>query len=58
VEIAARPGPAEVRNPLSPQPDLGPGLGPGLDLDLLLAVDGRDRDPRPERAWAIDTSAS
>ena len=25
------------------------GWVPGLDLDLLVAVDGRDRDPRPER---------
>src|SRR4029079_11789244 len=48
VEIALRAGPAEMRDAATAQPDLGPGLGPGLDLDLLVTVDGRDRDPRPE----------
>ena len=39
----------EVRHALAAQPDLRRRLGAGLDLDLLVAVDRRDRDPRPER---------
>jgi hypothetical protein len=37
-----------MRDPLAAQPDLGVGLGAGLDLDLLVAVDGRDLESRPE----------
>src|SRR5215210_395938 len=49
VEVAAGPGASDVRDALAAQPDLRARLGPCLDLDLLVAVDGRDRDPRPER---------
>src|SRR5262245_16497328 len=37
VEVAANPGPAEMRDAATTQPDLRAGLGAGLDLDLLLA---------------------
>ena len=49
VEVALRARPAEMRHALAAQPDLRVGLGAGLDLDLLLAVDRRDLDLRPER---------
>ena len=49
VEVALRARPPEVRHALAAQPDLGARLGAGLDLDLLVAVDGRHRDRRPER---------
>src|SRR4051812_45098844 len=49
VEVAATARPPEVGDAFVAQPDLRPGLGPGLDLDVLVAIDGRDRDPRAER---------
>ena len=49
VEVAALVGPAEVGHALAAQPDLGAGLGAGLDLERLLAVGRRDRHRRPER---------
>ena len=49
VQVAALARPPEVRHAPAAQPDLRVGLGPGLDLDLFLALDRRDRDPRPER---------
>src|SRR4029077_10299867 len=49
VEVAALTGSPQLRNTLAPQADLRVRLGPGLDLDLFAALDGRDRDPRPER---------
>ena len=48
VQVAARAAP-EMRHALAAQPDLGVGLGARLDLDLLVAVDRRDGDLRPER---------
>src|SRR6185369_9761157 len=48
VEISLGAGPAEVRHASPAQPDLGAGLRSGLDLDLLVAVDRRHRDRRPE----------
>src|SRR5258707_13254250 len=48
MEIAARRAPTEVGNAAATEADLGARLRSGLDLDLLLALDGRDGDPRPE----------
>ena len=38
-----------MRHAPAAQADLGARLGPGLDLDLLLALDRRDGDPGAER---------
>src|SRR5688500_5097203 len=48
VQVAALAGPSQVRNPLSPQPDLGPGLRARLHLDDLLAFDRGHDDRRAE----------
>src|SRR5262245_20782031 len=47
VEIALR-APPEVRHAAATEADLRAGLGPGLDLEVLVAVDRRHRDRRPE----------
>ena len=49
MEIAARPGPAQMRHATAPQPDLRPGLHTCADLEILLALDRRDPSPRPKR---------
>src|SRR5688572_15215947 len=49
VQVAAHAGPAEVRDAPAAQPDLGSGLGSGLDLDGLVTVRRRDADSGPER---------
>src|SRR5260221_7521815 len=49
VEIAAAAGPSKVRHTAPAEANLGPGLDPRLDVDRLIALDGRDRDLRPER---------
>src|SRR4051794_10123832 len=49
VEIAASPRSPDVGHALAAQSDFRPGLRPRLDLDLLVAVDRRHRDTRPER---------
>ena len=48
VEITPRTRPAEMRHAATAQADLRAGLGPGPDLDVLVAVDGRDGDRRAE----------
>src|SRR5436190_8297530 len=47
VEIALRSA-AEVRHAPPAQANLGSWLGPGLDLDVLVALDRGDRDRRAE----------
>src|SRR4051812_6345012 len=48
VEVTALPGPSDVGHALAPKADLGVRLRAGLDLDLLLALDGGHRDACPE----------
>src|SRR5829696_8478500 len=50
VEVAPGGLAPEVGYPAAAKPDLGAGLGPGLDLDVgVLPVDRRHLDARPER---------
>ena len=49
MEVAARPGPAKVRDAATAKADLRAGLRPGRDLKVLVAFDGRDPDPRTKR---------
>src|SRR3954451_6379387 len=48
VEVAAAARPSEVRHALVAEPDLRAGLGVAVDLDLLVAIDRGNGDPRAE----------
>jgi hypothetical protein len=58
VEVAARPGPAQMRHAAAAQPDLGAGLGARPDLHLLVALDRGIRTRVPSAAWAIESCSS